>query len=139
MSFRKVTFDEVGYFNTDLGRKGTGLLATEEKDIYLRILHYGKKVFYLPNVEVLHFVENNKFDKNYVRRHSMGIGGGERMRLKNQPFALFMKWLEYVAKWGYAVLYGIGFLIKGQWSKFIMLERFRWWVIAGFMNPKKAD
>jgi glycosyltransferase involved in cell wall biosynthesis len=139
MAFRKKVFDEIGYFNTDLGRKGTGLLANEEKDIYLRILAHGKKVFYLPQVEVLHAVESNKFDKNYVRRHSIGIGGGERLRLKGDTGALIKKFVEYVAKWGYAIVYGIGFLLKGQWSKFYMLERFRWWVLVGFLNPKGAN
>jgi len=139
MAFRKKVFEEIGYFNTDLGRKGTGLLATEEKDIYIRILNYGKKVYYLPEVEVLHAVESNKFDKNYVYRHSMGIGGGERLRLKGQNMALLKKFVEYVAKWGYAIVYGLGFLLRGQWSKFYMLERFRWWVIMGFLNPKKAS
>jgi len=139
MSFRKKAFDEVGYFNADLGRKGTGLLATEEKDIYNRILRTGKKVYYLPYVEVLHSVEGNKFDANYVRRHSMGIGGGERLMLKGDTGALLLKFVEYVAKWGYAIAYGIGFLIRGQWSKFYMLERFRWWVIVGFLWPQKAN
>ena len=138
MAFRKKVFDEVGYFNTALGRSGKGLLANEEKDIYKRILAAGHKVFYLPNVWVLHAVEANKFDKDYVRRHSMGIGGGERLRLKGQSGALLKKFVEYVAKWGYAVVYGIGFLFKGQFSKFIMLERFRWWVIMGFLNPDGA-
>lgn len=139
MAFRKKVFDEIGYFNTDLGRRGSGLLANEEKDIYLRILAHHHDVHYLPHVEVLHSVEANKFDKAYVRRHSMGIGGGERLRLKGQPFALFMKFVEYVAKWGYAIVYGIGFLLRGQWSKFVMLERFRWWVIKGLLNPHGAD
>lgn len=138
MAFRKKVFEEIGYFNTALGRSGNGLLANEEKDIYMRILKYGKQVYYLPEVEVLHAVETNKFDKDYVRRHSMGIGGGERLRLHGDNAALVKKLLEYIAKWGYAVVYGAGFLLKGQWSKFYMLERFRWWVIEGFLNPEKA-
>lgn len=138
MSFRKKVFEEIGYFNHSLGRKGTGLIATEEKEIYKRILAAGHDVYYLPYVEVLHSVESNKFDKNYVKRHSKGIGGGERLRLKGAPKALIIKFLEYIAKWVYAVLYGIGFLVRGQWSKFIMLERFRWWVIEGFLDPDGA-
>lgn len=138
MAFRKKVFDEIGYFNTELGRKGMGLLANEEKDIYLRILGANHEVWYLPYVKVLHNVESNKFDKNYVRRHSMGIGGGERLRLKGNSMALMMKFVEYFLKWGYAVVYGIGFLFKGQFSKFVMLERFRWWVIMGFLNPQGA-
>lgn len=138
MAFRKEVFTELGYFNEALGRSGKGLLANEEKDIYLRLLAAGKKVYYLPHVAVLHAVESNKFDKNYVYRHSMGIGGGERLRLKNQPVALLKKFVEYFLKWGYAIVYGIGFLLKGQWSKFYMLERFRWWVIEGFLYPNRA-
>ncbi|MBS1783158.1 MAG: glycosyltransferase family 2 protein [Bacteroidetes bacterium] len=139
MSFRKEVFEEIGYFNSALGRKGSGLLATEEKDIYIRILMYGKKVYYLPTVEVLHAVEGNKFNINYVHRHSMGIGGGERLRLQGNAFALIKKIIEYIAKWCYAICYGVGFLIKGEWSKFRMLERFRWWVIIGFLFPTKAN
>jgi glycosyltransferase involved in cell wall biosynthesis len=138
MAFRKKVFAEIGYFNADLGRSGNSLLATEEKDIYLRILAHGRQVYYLPDVAILHHVEANKFDKQYVRRHSMGIGGGERLMLKGKLPAQVLKLAEYVAKWGYAVLYGTGFLIRGQWSKFIMLERFRWWVIMGFLFPAGA-
>ncbi|NCX95435.1 MAG: glycosyltransferase family 2 protein [Chitinophagia bacterium] len=139
MSFRKKVFEEIGYFNHSLGRRGKGLLATEEKEIYKRILAYGKQVYYLPMVAVLHCVEANKFDHNYVKRHSKGIGGGERVRLEGQYGWLLVKFLEYIAKWVYAILYGLGFLVRGQWSKFIMLERFRWWVIMGFISPKGAD
>ena len=138
MAFRKKVFEEIGYFNHELGRSGKGLIANEEKDIYLRILRHKKRVFYLPKAAVMHAVESNKFDKNYVYRHSMGIGAGERLRLKHQPFALFKKFVEYFLKWGYAVVYGIGLLLKGQWSKFHMLERFRWWVIEGFFYPDRA-
>ncbi len=139
MAFRRKVFEEIGYFNTDLGRKGGGLLANEEKDIYLRILEANHEVYYLPHVWVLHKVESNKFDKAYVRRHSMGIGGGEKLRLKGNLAGQVLKFVEYVMKWGYAVLYGVGFIFKGQWSKFVMLERFRWWVIMGFLYPERAN
>lgn len=139
MQFRKKVFDEIGYFNALLGRSGTGLLATEEKDIYKRVLAAGHDVYYLPHVWVRHAVEANKFNKDYVKRHSRGIGGGERLRLQGQTWALTSKFIEYILKWGYAVAYGIGFILKGQWSKFVMLERFRWWVIEGFVNPRGAS
>ena len=139
MAFRKKVFDEIGYFNTLLGRSGTGMLATEEKDIFKKVLAAGHEVYYLPDVWVKTAVEANKFDANYVKKHSRGIGGGERLRLKGQTIPLIKKFIEYILKWGYAIAYGIGFLIKGQWSKFVMLERFRWWVIEGFINPKGAS
>jgi len=138
MAFRNEAFQKIGYFNTALGRSGKGLLATEEKDIYKRILAAGYKVYYLPGVSVMHAVEANKFDREYVKRNSMGIGGGERLRLKGDNIGLVRKFAEYIAKWGFAIVYGLGFVGKGQFSKFHMLERFRWWVIIGFLFPAKA-
>jgi glycosyltransferase involved in cell wall biosynthesis len=138
MAFRKSVFDKVGLFNTELGRSGKGLLANEEKDIYLRILQQGGKVYYLPGVSVLHAVEANKFDRDYVRRHSMGIGGGERIRLRGKSGELLKKFVEYLAKWVYAMLYSVGFLVNGKWAKARMLERFRWWVIEGVLWPERA-
>jgi glucosyl-dolichyl phosphate glucuronosyltransferase len=133
MAFRRSIFDAIGYFNTAIGRSGTGLSAGEEKDIYQKILATGKEVYYLPQAVVHHAVEANKFDVDYVKRHSMGIGISERVRIKNAPFfQKLLKFFEYVAKWGYAIVYGLGFLIRGQWSKFHMLERFRWWVLVGY-------
>jgi glucosyl-dolichyl phosphate glucuronosyltransferase len=135
MAFRRAIFDEIGFFNTHIGRSGTGLSAGEEKDIYKKILATGKQVYYLPQAVVHHAVEANKFDKGYVKRHSMGIGSSERVRIQNGPIgAKWLKFFEYVAKWGYAIVYGFGFLLKGQWGKFRMLERFRWWVLAGYMG-----
>ena len=138
MAFRKKTFDRLGYFNTLLGRSGKGLLATEEKDMYKRILAANYKVYYLPDMWVLHTVEANKFDLDYVHRHSMGIGGGERMRLQRKYGLLVKKFVEYIAKLVYAFLYGLGYLAKGHWSKFKMLTLFRWWVIEGFLFPERA-
>ena len=77
----------------------------------------------------------------------LGAGYGEFSRqiiaspkwALEQNLALVKKFIEYILKWGYAIAYGFGFLAKGQWSKFVMLERFRWWVIEGFINPKGAS
>ncbi len=133
MAFRKAIFEEIGFFNTAIGRSGTGLSAGEEKDIYLKILATGKRVYYLPQMVVHHAVEANKFDIGYVQRHSMGIGSSEKVRLKDASlYRRTLKYFEYIGKWGYAVLYGTGFLLRGQWSRFHMLERFRWWVLKGY-------
>jgi glucosyl-dolichyl phosphate glucuronosyltransferase len=138
MAFRKAIFDEIGFFNTAIGRSGTGLSAGEEKDIYQKILATGKQVYYLPQMVVHHAVEANKFDVDYVKRHSMGIGISERVRIRNAPVhKKIIKFVEYVAKWGYAIVYGFGFLIRGQWGKFYMLERFRWWVLSGYCKTTK--
>jgi glucosyl-dolichyl phosphate glucuronosyltransferase len=138
MHFRKKAFEQYGYFDGALGRSGKSLVAGEEKAMYLKLIAGNEAVYYLPHVIVHHHVEANKFDVNYVRRHSAGIGASERLMNKGSWWKLTKKFIEYAAKLGYAIAYGFGYLFKGQPSKMAMLVKFRWWVIEGFLWPKKA-
>ena len=47
-AYRKIVFDKVGLFNTELGRKGSALFASEEKDIFDKMHALGMQVKYLP-------------------------------------------------------------------------------------------
>ena len=138
MHFRKTAFDKYGYFDGDLGRSGKSLMAGEEKAMYLKLINANEKIYYLPHVIVHHHVEENKFDKEYVKRHSMGIGASERLMNKGSFLKLSIKFIEYLAKLCFAIAYGFLYLLQGQSSKMSMLVKFRWWVIEGFMNPEKA-
>jgi glycosyltransferase involved in cell wall biosynthesis len=138
MHFRKVAFERYGYFDGNLGRSGKSLMAGEEKAMYLKLIENNEKVYYLPQVIVQHHVEGNKFDKSYVRKHSYGIGGSERLMNKNNVWKITMKFGEYVLKLGYAIIYGFTYLLKGEADKMIMLIKFRWWVIEGFLFPSKT-
>ncbi len=138
MHFRKAAFEKYGYFDGNLGRSGKSLMAGEEKAMYLKLINHHEKVYYLPDVVVHHHVEGNKFDKAYVRRHSYGIGGSERLMNAGNSWKLLKKFVEYTAKFGYAIAYGLGYLLQGKPSKMMMLVKFRWWVIEGFLYPSKT-
>jgi hypothetical protein len=85
--------------------------------MYLKLINADEKVFYLPHVIVHHHVEGNKFDKEYVKRHSMGIGGSERLMNKGSFLNLTLKFLEYFAKLGYAIAYGFIYLFQVSLTK----------------------
>ena len=138
MHFRKTAFEKYGYFDGNLGRSGKSLMAGEEKAMYLKLVNNHEKVYYLPHVIVHHHVEGNKFDKAYVRRHSYGIGGSERLMNAGNTGKLIKKFVEYVAKLGFAIVYGAGYLLQGNVGKMVMLVKFRWWVIEGFLYPSKT-
>ena len=138
MHFRKTAFEKYGYFDGNLGRSGKSLMAGEEKAMYLKLIGANEKVYYLPQVIVHHHVEGNKFDKEYVKHHSMGIGASERLMNKGSFAKLTMKFIEYLAKFGYAIGYGLIYLLQGNPSKMWMLIKFRWWVMEGFLNPEKT-
>jgi len=138
MHFRKTAFEKYGYFDSNLGRSGKSLMAGEEKAMYLKLIGAKEKVYYLPHVIVHHHVEGNKFDKEYVQRHSMGIGASERLMNQGSSLKLAAKFFEYLAKLGYAIVYGSLYLLQGKPSKMNMLVRFRWWVIEGFLDPHRT-
>ena len=138
MHFRNLAFEKYGYFEGELGRSGKSLMAGEEKAMYLKLIKNNEQVFYLPHVIVHHHVEGNKFDKAYVRKHSYGIGASERLMNKNNIGKLIKKFIEYVAKLGFAIAYGFTYLFTGSVEKMAMLVKFRWWVIEGFLFPTKS-
>jgi glycosyltransferase involved in cell wall biosynthesis len=138
MHFRKIAFERYGYFDGKLGRSGKSLMAGEEKAMYLKLIQNNEKVYYLPDVVVYHHVEGNKFDKAYVRKHSFGIGASERLMNQGHYFKLVKKLIEYIAKLGYAKAYGLLYLLQGKPGKMVMLVKFRWWVIEGFLFPGKS-
>lgn len=81
-AYRKEVFDKVGLFNTDLGRKGTALLASEEKDIFDKMHALGMKVKYLPTPVLHHIIPQTKLEEPYFERLTLQIGRSERMRTK---------------------------------------------------------
>ena len=81
-AYRKVVFDKVGLFNTELGRKGTLLLASEEKDIFDKMHALGMRVLYLPTPVLHHIIPQAKLEEDYFNRLTLQIGRSERMRTR---------------------------------------------------------
>ena len=81
-AYRKEVFDRVGLFNTELGRKGNLLLASEEKDIFDKMKALGMKVLYLPTPVLHHCIPQAKLEEDYFNRLTLQIGRSERMRTR---------------------------------------------------------
>ncbi|MGB1241698.1 MAG: hypothetical protein ACPG49_04200, partial [Chitinophagales bacterium] len=60
------------------------------------------------------------------------VGAGERERLYPNMGALILKCLEYFFKLGASFLIGLGYLLKGKFSKAAYLVLVRWYVLQGF-------
>lgn len=74
MSFKREIFDKVGFFRTDLGRKGNKLYMGEETELYWRIKNLGEKCIYYPFAIVYHCVDPKRISKNYIRKWFFRIG-----------------------------------------------------------------
>jgi glycosyltransferase involved in cell wall biosynthesis len=134
-AYRKSVFDKVGLFNTDLGRKGTALLASEEKDIFDKMRQLGMRVLYLPTPVLHHIIPQAKLEEPYFDRLTLQIGRSERMRTKSISQGKYVKrLLSEGVKWcGTLVLlccYTLQFQPKKGWK----LVLFRKNVTAGLLG-----
>lgn len=134
-AYRKGVFDKVGLFNTDLGRKGTALLASEEKDIFDKMRQLGMRVLYLPTPVLHHIIPQAKLEEPYFNRLTLQIGRSERMRTKSISQGKYVKrLLSEGVKWcGTLVLlccYTLQFQPKKGWK----LVLFRKNVTAGLLG-----
>lgn len=74
ISFKKVVFSKIGFFNVKLGRKGKILIGGEDTEIQERIHQINKRVMYTPKAIVNHLVPQERLTKNYFLNRSYGNG-----------------------------------------------------------------
>ena len=134
-AYRKEVFDRVGLFNTDLGRKGNLLLASEEKDIFDKMKALGMKVLYLPTPVLHHSIPQSKLEEDYFNRLTLQIGRSERMRTRAISIGKYLSRLASEAvKWGGTLaLLGI-YTLQGDPMKGWKLVLFRMNVTKGLLG-----
>ena len=134
-AYRKVVFDKVGLFNTELGRKGSALLASEEKDIFDKMKAQGMQVLYLPTPVLHHIIPQEKLEEDYFNRLTLQIGRSERMRTRAISKGKYFKRLfSEGIKWGGTlVLLGI-YILQGHPMKGWKLVLFRKNVTKGLLG-----
>ena len=133
-AYRKVVFDKVGLINTELGRKGSALLASEEKDIFDKMKAQGMQVLYLPTPVLHHIIPQAKLEEDYFNRLTLQIGRSERMRTRAISKGKYFKRLfSEGIKWGGTlVLLGI-YTLQGHPMKGWKLVLFRRNVTRGLL------
>jgi len=136
MSFRMTVFEKVGLFNVDLGRKGSGMGGSEEKDIFKRIYNFPElKVVYIPDALVYHCVPVERTTKEFIKKQALGTGSSEKIRVKNEGLGSTVKrYFTELFKWAASLFLFFVYLIKGQPEKGTMIVRFRYWVSRGLLS-----
>ncbi len=135
MIFRRTVFDQYGTFNVALGRKGTGLMGGDEKELIYRLKNDNAPIYYAPDVVVDHIIPKRRLTKNYIQGLAQGVGQSEKERLSTATlFQKFQRALEEVIKIGGTLILFIWYLLRGQLAKGSMLIKFRIWVLQGFLN-----
>lgn len=134
-AYRKDVFDRVGLFNTELGRKGNLLLASEEKDIFDKMKALGMKVLYLPTPVLHHCIPQAKLEEDYFNRLTLQIGRSERMRTRAISKGKYLSRLASEAvKWGGTLALLCIYALQGAPKKGWKLVLFRRNVTKGLFG-----
>jgi glycosyltransferase involved in cell wall biosynthesis len=139
MIVRKVDFDTVGGFNTDLpGVKGTLRIGGEGKEFFFKLKNIGRTIWYDPSVRVEHVVEVAKLSHEYLYRVASGIGRGESVRTQAiGKKAYYKKIAEYLYKLAGSVVLGVLYALKGHPAQTMPIIRFRIDAMRGLMDNKR--
>ena len=79
-AYRAEVFQQVGLFNTELGRKGNSLMGAEEKDIFDKMKAHKMRFMYLPRMILHHIIPQKKLERDYFDLLTCQIGISERKR-----------------------------------------------------------
>lgn len=135
MMFRKTAIQKHGSFNVNLGRRGDNLEGAEEKDLFLRIMGAGEKVYYIPDAIVHHFIPDKRLTFGFFRRQAMGIGYSEKVRAKNiSPATYFKSLFKEMLKWGASFLMCLYYCLTLRFKMGWRLLIFRWYVTKGLFK-----
>jgi hypothetical protein len=135
MAFRAIVFEDYGYFNTELGRRGTELEGGDEKDMVYRLKKNGKEVHYVPWVHVKHIIPESRTLISYIKGQAIGVGISEKKRLVSEGISMkIKKTIEEIVKIGATCALALYYLLTFKPEKGIMLIKFRMWVIRGYFS-----
>lgn len=138
MGFNRRMYEICGKFDTTLGRSGKNLIGGEEKDYFNRIKAEEGKIYYLPEIAVLHCIPPSRTTNEYIARLGEGVGVSERIR--TQERGIYAKRLiQECVKWCATLVLWIGYVSTGRVACGNSLVLFRKHVTKGLLALTSSD
>lgn len=135
MSFRRSIFDQHGLFDTQLGRKGNQLKASEEKEFFQRLKKANTDIYYVPKATLYHRVDKERLTQEYIKRQAIGLGQSIALQLHDSPLVhKFFKGTGEAFKMIVTLGLFLPYTLTFQFSKAAMLIKFRKWIIEGYLS-----
>lgn len=134
-AYRKEVFNHVGFFNCNLGRKGSSLMASEEKDIFDKMKKNRMDVLYLPEPILYHLIPPYKLELSYFNKLTLQMGISERKRtLALGKYEYFKRLMLELIKWGGTLVLFLGYTLLLEFQKGWKLILFRINVSKGLLG-----
>jgi glucosyl-dolichyl phosphate glucuronosyltransferase len=134
MGFRKQVFERFGNFDTELGRKGKQLKASEEKELFNRLKVEDIDIHYLPEAKLFHRVNKQRLTEEYVKRQAVGLGQSIALQVDGNSTEKMKQWAIELAKWAVSIGLTLPYILALQPAKAVMLIKFRKWIAEGYFS-----
>jgi glucosyl-dolichyl phosphate glucuronosyltransferase len=89
---RRRLLQHIGPYRTDLGRTASRLMSCEDEDMFKRLLGFGARGYYRPDLVVYHYVAPERVTKRYFRRwcfwRGVSLGILDRHAPRRVPYVL---------------------------------------------------
>ena len=139
MGIARKTAEQIGFFDTNLGRKGKNFIGGEEKDYFSRIKRFRQPVYYLPDIAVRHCIPASRTTDDYIRKLGRGTGASERLRTRSKGATAYAAaLLKESFKWLAILLLCAGYILTLHPVKGTKLILFRAEVTKGLLE-KETD
>jgi glycosyltransferase involved in cell wall biosynthesis len=103
MAVRRAVIEQIGTFDTELGRTGEKLIGGEECDFFERMYAHNMPIYYVPRAAIYHRIGKEKLTEQYTSRLFHQVGVSQRIRAKRAK-RLFRAYVAEMCKWGATML-----------------------------------
>ena len=135
MGISRKVIEQVGLFNTALGRTKDLLLGGEEKDIFSRITKAKFPIYYFPNIRVKHCIPLRRTTSDFIQNLGYGVGVSERLRTKALGKIEYLKRIiQETIKWLGTIVLWFVYVLSFQYPKGKILVIFRRNVTKGLLG-----
>lgn len=132
---KRELYQKYGYYNTELGRKGTSLMGAEDKDMFNRLKSNGVVSYYFPDIPIYHHIPESKTTDEFFDRLTYAVGKSERVRTLSVSAEEYRRRLfREAVKWAGSAVLCLVYTLGLQPAKGIRLLRFRRNVTKGLLG-----
>jgi glycosyltransferase involved in cell wall biosynthesis len=85
MSMRRGVVNGLGGFAVELGRKGTGLISNDERELFSRVRHAGHAIAYEPSAAIWHRVGKDRLTPGWLIRRAYAQGRSDVALARLRP------------------------------------------------------
>lgn len=131
---KRELYEKYGYYNTELGRKGTSLIGAEDKDMFSRLKKNNIECYYFPDIPIYHHIPKEKLTDQFFQKLTYSIGRSERIRTLSISRKEYRRRLfDECIKWVASFVLCLGYIVTFSPQKGTRLLQFRWNVTKGLL------